>query len=72
MDATNDTTGPVLSGILARLQAERDAMARAERDLRDANDRYSAAHDNARALERLAELFRTYATNGDFTRSAAS
>lgn len=66
-----DTTNPVLAGILERLETERQAKDRAERDIRDANDRYATADANVRALERLISLYEVYAANGDYSRSAA-
>lgn len=58
----------VLAGIKARLDRERAEATRAEREIRDANDRYARATDNAKALERLLELYERYAANGDFER----
>lgn len=57
---------PVLAGMKARLEAERDAAAMAERDIRDASTRYGRATTNAKKLEQLIGLFRVYSANGEF------
>lgn len=57
---------PVLTGMKARLEAERNDAAMAEMDLRDANARYERATTNAKKLEQLIALFRVYSANGEF------
>lgn len=63
MDGTN-----VVEGIKVRLAHEKAEAARAEREIRDANDRYARATENAKGLERLLDLYEKYATNSDFDR----
>lgn len=69
MNTTKTTAGdehPVLAGMKARLQSEREEARRAEMDVRDANTRYGRATTNAKKLEQLIELFRVYSANGEF------
>ncbi len=56
----------MLSDIKARLEYERAARADAERDIREANGRYKQADANARALEKLADLYATFAAGGEY------
>ena len=55
------TPAAVLAGIKARHSAELEARNAAERAIREANERYKQADANARALEKLAELYAQYA-----------
>lgn len=53
----------ILAGIKARLQEAQERRSAAERDIRDANDRYASADREIKALELLLPLFEAYAKN---------